>query len=89
MHLQRYPVDGYTYKEHFFYSSAFVVQLVVVTLLTVLFIAMLRFAKEWFEFEATRKEVENERLLAELNFVKAQINPHFLFNTLNNLDYLA
>jgi LytS/YehU family sensor histidine kinase len=50
---------------------------------------MLRFAVDWFEFEARKKEVENERLTAELNFLKAQINPHFLFNTLNNLYYLA
>jgi len=50
---------------------------------------MLRFAIEWLEFEAKKKEVENERLTAELNFLKAQINPHFLFNTLNNLYYLA
>ena len=30
--------------------------------------------------EAQRKQIE-----AELNFLKSQINPHFLFNTLNNL----
>jgi LytS/YehU family sensor histidine kinase len=50
---------------------------------------MLRFAVDWFEFEARKKEVENEKLIAELNFLKAQINPHLLFNTLNNLYYLA
>lgn len=50
---------------------------------------MLRFAEDWFELEARRKELANEKLIAELNFLKAQINPHFLFNTLNNLYYLA
>ena len=50
---------------------------------------MLRFAKDWFELEAKKKEVENEKLIAELNFLKEQINPHFLFNTLNNIYYLA
>jgi sensor histidine kinase YesM len=55
----------------------------------VIFVAMLRFALEWIDLETRKKEVENERLIAELNFLKAQINPHFLFNTLNNLYYLA
>ncbi len=58
-------------------------------LFIVIFVAMLRFAVEWIDLEAKKKEVENERLIAELNFLKAQINPHFLFNTLNNLYYLA
>jgi LytS/YehU family sensor histidine kinase len=52
-------------------------------------VGMLRFAKDWFELEARKKEIENEKLTAELTFLKAQINPHFLFNTLNNLYYLA
>lgn len=89
VHLQRYVVDGYTHQVHFFYTTTFIVQAAATSLFIVIFVAMLRFAKEWFEFEAKKKEVENEKLQAELNFLKAQINPHFLFNTLNNLYYLA
>ncbi|TAH10179.1 MAG: histidine kinase [Runella slithyformis] len=35
--------------------------------------------------EEVRQKLENERNLAEIQALKAQINPHFLFNTLNNL----
>lgn len=31
------------------------------------------------------EKLEKEKHIAELNFLKAQIHPHFLFNTLNNL----
>jgi hypothetical protein len=89
VHLQRYLVDGYTHKEWYFYSILFIVQTTSITLFIVIFVGMLRFAKEWFDFEARKKAVENEKLTAELNFLKAQINPHFLFNTLNNLYYLV
>jgi hypothetical protein len=89
VHVQRFIMDGYTHQAHYFYSSFFVVQITAITLFIVLFVGMLRFAVDWFELEARKKEVENEKLTAELNFLKAQINPHFLFNTLNNLYYLA
>lgn len=89
VYLQRYIVDGYTNKVEFFYSSTFIIQAGATSLFIVLFVAMLRFAQDWFEFEAKKKTIENEKLTAELNFLKEQINPHFLFNTLNNLYYLA
>src|SRR5258707_7845820 len=50
---------------------------------------MVRYANAWFKFQSSMKEGQNENQPAELNFLKEQINPHFLFNTLNNLYYLA
>ncbi len=42
-------------------------------------------AESWFRGIRERSELRNQHLEAELRFLKAQINPHFLFNTLNNL----
>lgn len=89
IHTERYLIDGYAHTEEYLYRTRFVVQLITTNLFIVIFVGMLRFAEGWFEFEAKKKEIENEKLTAELNFLKAQINPHFLFNTLNNLYYLA
>ncbi|HLK27798.1 MAG TPA: sensor histidine kinase [Puia sp.] len=44
---------------------------------------------QWFQFEQKTRQVENEKLNTELSFLKSQINPHFLFNTLNNIYSLA
>ncbi len=87
--VERYWIDGFTGTEEYLYRTRFVVQVITTNLFIVIFVAMLHFAVEWLEFETKKKEVENEKLTAELNFLKAQINPHFLFNTLNNLYYLA
>lgn len=89
VHVQRWMVDAYTYKEAYFYSNIYIVQMSATCLFIVIFVAMLRFLQDWFELEARQKELENEKLSAELSFLKEQINPHFLFNTLNNLYYLA
>lgn len=41
--------------------------------------------KQWYLFEQRSIRAEAEKANAELSFLKAQINPHFLYNTLNNI----
>ena len=48
-----------------------------------------RVIQEWLGIENKRQEIEHEKLGTELSFLKSQINPHFLFNTLNNIYSLA
>lgn len=45
--------------------------------------------QRWLKTEHNRKETENEKLNTELSFLKSQVNPHFFFNTLNNIYSLA
>jgi len=89
LHAERYLLDGYSGENNYLYHSRFIIQVVTTNFFIVVFVGLLKFVVEWLELEARKKEVENEKLTAELNFLKAQINPHFLFNTLNNLYYLA
>lgn len=44
-----------------------------------------KITKEWWLQRAIQKDLENKNLQSELSFLKSQINPHFLFNTLNSL----
>lgn len=61
--------------------------LLTILLLLVVFMASSgqMIIKFWFAAEARQREMELEKSNAELTFLKSQINPHFLFNTLNNI----
>ncbi len=48
-----------------------------------------RLLTDWLKLESEAKELSNEKLLAELSFLKAQIDPHFFFNTLNGIYSLS
>ncbi|HEV2355213.1 MAG TPA: histidine kinase, partial [Puia sp.] len=45
----------------------------------------LKFFKDWFLQQQQLKEKERQQIALELKFLKAQVHPHFFFNTLNNL----
>ncbi|WP_171037814.1 sensor histidine kinase [Dyadobacter luticola] len=50
---------------------------------------IVRFSVDWFSFQQKTRELENAYLKTELAFLRSQLNPHFLFNTLNALYGLA
>ena len=43
----------------------------------------------WQKDHQERKELEKDKITTELSLLKAQINPHFFFNTLNNIYVLT
>ncbi|MGF1924972.1 MAG: sensor histidine kinase, partial [Bacteroidia bacterium] len=51
--------------------------------------SLLKFATDWFSNERIQRNLESQRKDMELQFLKSQLNPHFLFNSLNNIYSLA
>ena len=45
----------------------------------------IKYYKDWYRKERESELLQRENKLAELQLLKAQIHPHFLFNTLNNI----
>ncbi len=43
---------------------------------------------EWFKDQKLKRELKEKNHKMELEVVKAQLDPHFLFNSLNNIDVL-
>ena len=45
----------------------------------------IKMTERWYRDERKRQEIEKANAEAELSALKSQVNPHFLFNTLNNI----
>jgi two-component system, LytTR family, sensor kinase len=48
----------------------------------------IKLAKNWIQTQRRHQLLEKEKLETELNFLKHQFNPHFLFNTINSIFFL-
>lgn len=72
MHISR-PADPFLFRD--------VTSLVLAVGLSV----AIRVTGKWYKTETERKEMEKNRFESELKNLKNQLNPHFLFNTLNNI----
>lgn len=50
-----------------------------------IFSIALKTYEKWFAFESLNREANNEKLISELEHLKYQLQPHFFFNSLNNI----
>lgn len=56
------------------------------TLLSTLYAIVLRLSVDWVNKYHQQQELEKANTITELALLRSQINPHFLFNTLNNIN---
>lgn len=70
--------------------SSFDLVFLLSSLLVVVFLGVaIKMILHWRQSKEEYQKLMREKVETELKFLKTQLNPHFLFNTLNNLYYLS
>jgi two-component system LytT family sensor kinase len=67
----------------FFFSGA-----LITTLASTTMGMSIKLTKNWIQTKRHQQVLEKEKLETELNFLRYQFNPHFLFNTINSIFFL-
>jgi two-component system LytT family sensor kinase len=76
-------------KGYYLNILQYVVSTIFISGFFVVVSSLLKFAVDWFGNEAIQRNLIMEKKEMELQFLKSQLNPHFLFNSLNNIYSLA
>lgn len=76
-------------KSFFTTGSAHFSYVLVTNFVALLLGVLLKGVSESFLLKEKQKELEKRRLTTEMKLLKAQLQPHFLFNSLNNIYYEA
>lgn len=69
------------HDEHSFFDMIMIVLIALVVGISTSATAI----QKWQHDQLLKQELEKDKVSSELSFLKAQINPHFFFNTLNNI----
>lgn len=62
-----------------------IVEVTIGVLYVIAFVSTIKLTYEWISEKRKNEELQKIQLKTELDFLKTQIQPHFFFNTLNNL----
>jgi LytS/YehU family sensor histidine kinase len=62
---------------------------IVSTYLIVALYAMFYFIQKWYKEQQLAQEYKQDKVEAQLELLKSQVQPHFIFNTLNNIYSLS
>jgi len=87
-----FSLERFTFIDDHIERPRLLAMLFGLTFLLTILSSLIHFAKRWVKLkdvELDFKEEQRQRLEAELKTLKAQINPHFLFNSLNNIYSLS
>jgi len=92
--LGRGYLSWYIYYQYFSpryvpFKIGMIVNLLVGGVLTFILSFIFRIALAYFELKKETENILLQKSRAELNLLKSQVQPHFLFNTLNNIYYQA
>jgi two-component system, LytTR family, sensor kinase len=69
-------------RRYFFYNTFYNLSIAVFYMS---FSVALQLSREWYGQRELIRRIEIEKLNTELDYLKAQINPHFLFNSINTI----
>lgn len=78
-------INIYLPTSEFFASAPGKIAIITEVILSLCLSMTLFLIDEWYRKERSIREIEQKQLETELNLLKNQINPHFLFNSLNSI----
>ncbi|MEL6628727.1 MAG: histidine kinase [Bacteroidota bacterium] len=78
-------LPGYDLPSDQFFIIPAILNASLDVLIVLLLTSVIKIFKYWYQEQQVAQAMIEEKLEAELKFLKGQIHPHFLFNTLNNL----
>ncbi len=84
-----HAVGGTSSESQLVYLKASMIRILGNPPLICLLLLSLKKIKDWYLKQSENKVLARENSNAELQLLKAQIHPHFLFNTLNNIYFFT